>query len=146
MNTVNFSTMTTPQLVSFYNRHSTKPVKRFSDRKTAEKRCAELFSSLMSNDSVKVMNQKATPTPAGNTPRPVMQSSLKLDRTITCVETGETWKNAYQMWVSHPDWMTSSQQDRLTAQLYAAAKQGEQKQVVINERTFQLVNVPQVTE
>lgn len=70
-----------------------------------------------------------------------MQASLKLDRTITCVQTGEVWKNAYQMWVAHPDWMTSSQQDRLTAQLYAAAKQGEQKQVTINDRTFMLVTV-----
>ncbi len=137
MNDVKFSSMTTPQLVSFYNRHSTKPVKRFSDRKTAEKRCAELFSSLMSHDTVKVMNQKSD---IANT-RPAMQASLKLDRTITCLETGETWKNAYQMWVAHPDWMTSSQQDRLTAQLYAAAKQGEQKRLVINDRTYMLVNV-----
>ena len=137
MNEVKFSSMTTPQLVSFYNRHSTKPVKRFSDRKTAEKRCAELFSSLMSHDTVKVMNQKSD---IANT-RPAMQASLKLDRTITCVETGESWKNAYQMWVAHPDWMTSSQQDRLTAQLYAAAKQGEQKRLVINDRTYMLINV-----
>lgn len=137
MNDVNFQSMTMPQLVSFYNRHSTKPVKRFSDRKTAERWCAELFSSLMSHDNVKVMNQKID---TGNT-RPAMQASLKLDRTITCIETGETWKNAYQMWVAHPDWMTSSQQDRLTAQLYAAAKQGEQKRLVINDRTYMLVNV-----
>lgn len=137
MNDVKFQSMTMPQLVSFYNRHSTKPVKRFSDRKTAERRCAELFSSLMSHDNVKVMNQKID---TGNT-RPAMQASLKLDRTITCIETGETWKNAYQMWVAHPDWMTSSQQDRLTAQLYAAAKQGEQKRLVINDRTYMLVNV-----
>lgn len=137
MNDVKFQSMTMPQLVSFYNRHNTKPVKRFSDRKTAERRCAELFSSLMSHDNVKVMNQKID---TGNT-RPAMQASLKLDRTITCIETGETWKNAYQMWVAHPDWMTSSQQDRLTAQLYAAAKQGEQKRLVINDRTYMLVNV-----
>ena len=137
MNDVKFSSMTTPQLVSFYNRHSAKPVKRFSDRKTAEKRCAELFSSLMSHDTVKVMNQKSDIV---NT-RPAMQASLKLDRTITCIETGESWKNAYQMWVANPDWMTSSQQDRLTAQLYAAAKQGEQKRLVINDRTYMLVNV-----
>ena len=137
MTTVKFSSMTTPQLVAFYNRHSAKPVKRFSDRQTAERRCAELFTSLMSNDTTKVMNQKAD---TSNT-RPVMKASLKLDRTITCVQTRETWKNAYQMWVAHPDWMTSSQQDRLTAQLYAAAKAGERKQITINERTFQLVNV-----
>lgn len=143
MDTVKFSSMTMSQLVSFYNRHSTKPIKRFSDRKTAEKRCAELFSSLMSHNNVKVMNQKAEPTTKA---RLVMQTSLKLDRTIRCVDTKETWKNAYQMWLSHSDWMTSSQQDRLTAQLYAAAKLGERKQITINGRTFELVNVSEVNK
>jgi len=138
MNAVNFSSMTNTQLVSFYNRHSAKPVKRFSDRKTAERRCAELFTSLTSNDHIKVMNQKAALNAQA---RPVMQASLKLDRRITCVETGETWPNAYQMWRAHPDWMTSSQQDRLTAQLYAAAKLGEQRRVSINDRTFHLTYV-----
>lgn len=137
MNEVNFSNMTTPQLVSFYNRHSTKPIKKFSDRQTAERRCAELFSSLTSQNPAKVMNQKSNQAAL----RPVMKTSLKLDRTIECVDTGETWKNAYQMWRAHPDWMTSSQQDRLTAQLYAAAKNGEQKVLVINDRSFRLVNV-----
>jgi hypothetical protein len=126
-----------PQLVSFYNRNSTKPVNRFSDRKTAERRCAELFESLLSNSDTKVINQVTTP----NNARPVMKDSLKLDRTITCVETGDMWKNAYQMWIFNPEWMTSSQQDRLTAQLYAAAKQGQRKQITINDRTFMLVNV-----
>ena len=137
MNEVNFSNMTTPQLVSFYNRHSTKPIKKFSDRQTAERRCAELFSSLSSQNPAKVMNQKSNQSDL----RPVMKTSLKLDRTIECVDTGETWKNAYQMWRAHPDWMTSSQQDRLTAQLYAAAKNGEQKMITINRRSFRLVSV-----
>jgi len=133
--------MTMPQLLSFYNRHSTKPVKRFSDRKAAERRCAEMFESLtLPNDTVKVMNQKVEPVVG----RPAMQGSLKLDRTITCEETGGVWRNAHQMWVENADWMTSSQQDRLTAQLYAAAKRGEPKSLVINGRTFRLVNIPEV--
>jgi hypothetical protein len=70
-----------------------------------------------------------------------MKDSLKLDRTIICVNTGATWKNAYQMWRDNPDWMTSAQQDRLTAQLYAAAKVGEQKIIEINDRSFMLVNI-----
>jgi hypothetical protein len=45
------------------------------------------------------------------------------------------------MWIFNSEWMTSSQQDRLTAQLYAAAKRGERKQITINDRTFMLVNV-----
>lgn len=136
MNTVKFSSMTTPQLVSFYNRHSSAPVKRFSDRKTAERRCVEIFDSLLSNASNKAIKQVVD---VGN--RPTMKESLKLDRTITCVNTGETWKNAYQMWREHFDWMTSAQQDRLTAQLYAAAKNSEQKIIEINDRSFKLVNV-----
>lgn len=141
MSTVKFSSMTTPQLVAFYNRHSTKPVKRFSDRQTAEKRCAELFSSLKTNDTSKVMNQKVD---TGSNVRPVMRASLKLDRTIRCVDTKQTWKNAYQMWRENPEWMTSSQQDRLTAQLYAAAKDGQRLRVIINDRTFELVKVQKV--
>lgn len=136
---VNFSSMTMPQLVSFFNRHSPRPVRRFSDRKTAERRCAELFDSLMTTSSAKVLNQKAPAERVSE--RPAMQSSLRLDRSILCVETGEQWKNAHRMWCEHPDWMSSGQQDRLTAQLYAAAKNGEQVTVPINGRSFRLVNV-----
>lgn len=137
MNTVNFKSMTTPQLVSFFNRHSTTPVKRFSDRKTAERRCAEVFESLLSP----VPTSRVIKQVVDTSTRPVMKDSLKLDRTIICVNTGETWKNAYKMWRDNPDWMTSAQQDRLTAQLYAAAKIGEQKIIEINNRSFMLVNV-----
>lgn len=134
---MDFNTLSTAQLVAFYNRHASKPVTRFSDRKAAVRRCLELFNSLKTEEPVKVMKQKA----AEKTPRFAMQSSLKLDRTIACVEAGETWKNAYQMWRANPDWMTSGQQDRLTAQLYTAAKQGEALRLTINNRTFYLVNV-----
>ena len=137
MNTVNFSSMTTPQLVSFFIRHSTTPVKRFSDRKTAERRCAEVFESLLSP----VPTSKVIKQLVDTSTRPVMKESLKLDRTIICVNTGETWKNAYQMWLANTHWLTSAQQDRLTAQLYAAAKVGEQKIIEINDRSFMLVNI-----
>ena len=137
MNTVNFSSMTTPQLVSFFNRHSTTPVKRFSDRKPAERRCAEVFESLLSP----VPTSKVIKQLVDTSTRPVMKESLKLDRTIICVNTGETWKNAYQMWLANTHWLTSAQQDRLTAQLYAAAKVGEQKIIEINDRSFMLVNI-----
>ena len=133
---MNFETLSTTQLVEFYNRHAAVSVKRFSDRKAAVRRCSDLFKSLQIPDPVKVMKQKADK----NT-RPAMQSSLKLNRTITCVETGETWKNAYRMWLANPSWMTSGQQDRLTAQLYIAAKSGEKLMLKINNRTFHLVNV-----
>lgn len=142
MSAVKFSGMTGPQLVAFYNRHNpTAPVKRFSDRRTAERRCAELFASLMTTSSpAGVIKQKAEPPL--DVSRPVMRASLKLDRTLVHCDTGETWPNAYRMWTAHPDWMTSSQQDRLTARLYAAAKRGERLTVTINGRAFALANVP----
>lgn len=74
------------------------------------------------------------------------KTSLKLDRTITArmeetdVVLG-TWPNANQMWKANLDWMTSGQQDGLTAKLYKAAKVGEQISVIINGRIFNLVNV-----
>jgi len=77
-----------------------------------------------------------------------MKSSLKLNRTIEAFDdsTDEMlplgqWSNAYQMWKQNPTWMTSGQQDRLTAKLYSAAKEGRPEIVEINERKFQLVNL-----
>lgn len=70
-----------------------------------------------------------------------MKTSLKLDRTIMCLQTAEVFKNAYQMWKANPTWMTSSQQDTLTAKLYAAAKKGDKITVEINGRAFELLNV-----
>jgi hypothetical protein len=132
--------MTMPQLAAFYNRHAEKPVKRFSDRQTAERRCAELLAALKV-PTAKMLRQHVAPTPADGEPRrPAMCSSLALDRTLLCVETGETWKNAFRMWRARPDWMTGAQVDRLTGQLYAAAKRGEATTVVINGRSFKLLN------
>jgi len=36
------STATTAELVAFYNKHASTPVKKFADRKTAERRCRAL--------------------------------------------------------------------------------------------------------
>ena len=73
--------------------------------------------------------------------RPKMASSIKLNRTIACVELRKTWKNAYRMWLENPDLMTSSQQDRLTARLYASAKEGIREVVTINGMSYCLVYV-----
>lgn len=132
MDKVNFTQMTMNQLVEFYNRNAEAPVKRFSDRKTAERRCADLLKSFIKNEEVK------KPEPAE---RKRMRDSLKLDRRITCLSTGGIWDNAHQMWKERPEWMTSGQQDRLTAQLYAAAKEGRKIVVEVNNREFQLLNV-----
>ena len=73
--------------------------------------------------------------------RPSMSSSLKLDRRIQCEETGEQWKNALQMRRANPSYMSSGQQNRLTAQLYAAAKQGVRLVIKINDLNFSLVSI-----
>ena len=140
---MNFDTLSMQQFVAYYNRHAAKPVKRFSDRKTAIRRCTDLVNSIRKTAPVEteVTKQEAGKGVTLAKVRPTMQSSLKLDRTITCVETGEVWKNAYQMWLENSDWMTSGQQDRLTSQLYSAAKRGDKVMITINGRTFHLVNV-----
>ena len=86
---------------------------------------------------------KATNNKTGEL-RPATSASLKLDRTIACNVTEETWANAYAMWKQNPEWMSSGQQDRLTATLYKAAKQGEKLTLTINGRSFWLVNVGSV--
>ena len=43
---INFKTATTTELVTFYNQHATKPITKFADRKTAERRVADLLISL----------------------------------------------------------------------------------------------------
>jgi hypothetical protein len=120
------------QLVTFFNRNSESKIKRFSDRRTAERRCLELFNQVVKQQET----EKVEPVK-----RDAMRSSLKLDRTVLCVDTGGIWSNVYQLWCERPDWMTSAQVDRLTRQLYSAAKEGQKITVEINERRFELLNV-----
>jgi len=70
-----------------------------------------------------------------------MKATMRLDRRIECVTDQSIWNNAFQMWKANPSWMTSAQQDSLTAKLYSAAKLGNQITVTINGRSFQLVSV-----
>lgn len=135
---INFDDMKTHEMLDFYNRHSEKPVKRFSSRSVAITRCKNLWQELQARNPAKVMNQRASVI-GGE--RPAMRDSLKLDRRIVMVDTGEVWPNAYRMWCAYPALMTSAQQDRLTKQLYAAAKQGVREYVVINECTYCLLHV-----
>lgn len=135
MQQVNFKEMPMDKLLAFYNNYSEKPVKRFSDRRAAERRCENLWAGLKVASEEKVMKQKADVT------RVEMVNSLKLDRRIRCEETGEEWKNAHVMWKENPSYMTSAQQDRLTRQLYNAAKLGERLVVKINDLSFSLVNI-----
>ncbi len=47
MNTINVHTATAAELLAFYNAHSGRPVvRRFSDRRTAERRCTEVLARM----------------------------------------------------------------------------------------------------
>lgn len=52
MNTIDISTATTAELVAFWNAHAEKPVKKFADRKTAERRVAALIEQMNSQPAV----------------------------------------------------------------------------------------------
>ena len=70
-------------------------------------------------------------------PRPAMVESLKLDRRIVNLETNEVYANACRVWKA--GLVSSAQGDRLSAELYRAAKSGDlQKQVTVNGRRFAL--------
>lgn len=72
-----------------------------------------------------------------NKTRPAMVESMKLDRRILHVETGEVYANACRVWKA--GLVSSAQGDRLSAVLYGAAKAGNRaEQVVINGHTFKL--------
>lgn len=137
---MNLQELSNKELVDLYNRHCTTPVKRFADHKTAVRRVSELLDSLKT-DTAAVVKQKTQPVGGATGVRPAMQASLKLDRRIYCEETKEVWKNAHQMWLENPKFMTSAQQDRLTKKLYDAAKQGKRIVERVNDLNFCLVHV-----
>lgn len=43
---INVQTAKTAELVAFYNKHASKPVSKFADRKTAERRVAALLGTI----------------------------------------------------------------------------------------------------
>lgn len=145
MTDFNVRAATTRQLVDFYNEHThDRRIKKFLDRPTAEKRVQRLIDEMRAMaalaDRIARPVGQASAKPA-KPQRPAMQSTLKLDRRVRHVATGQTWKNCYQLWRAQPEWMTSAQVDRLTAQLYAAAKKGYKITVTVNGREFSLVKV-----
>ena len=78
-------------------------------------------------------------SPSGKpvTPRPAMSQSLKLDRRITCVDSGKVYANACQVWKD--GLVSASQGDRLSATLYGAAKAGNRlMSLTINGHVFAL--------
>lgn len=59
---IDIKTATTAELVAFYNDHAEKPVKKFADRKTAERRVAALIETLPSAYEQELINQYGTCT------------------------------------------------------------------------------------
>jgi len=68
-----------------------------------------------------------------------MSESLKLDRTVECIETGEVFKNCFRIF--REGHMSNAQSDRLSHILYTAAKQGVRMEQEMNGKTYRLVNV-----
>lgn len=215
-------TATTQELLKFYNDNNSPLVKRFSDRKTAERRCQETVDRLNathnlasiisaqwaqadaavdhSDSNARIGKMLAAEAPVigefvncphcgihlnngfttyedlrgdrGNHgvdlsdmtheymclgccgyfgpavkraraatgavagPRPAMSQSLKLDRRITCVDTGAEYANACQVWKA--GLVSAAQGDRLSSLLYGAAKRGEFNTVAVNGHSFKL--------
>jgi hypothetical protein len=55
---INVNTAKTAELVAFYNKHASKPVTKFADRKTAERRVSALLATL----PTKTVRVKAAPS------------------------------------------------------------------------------------
>lgn len=200
MQSRDIATAKTSELVAFFNAHTGgAQVKKFADRKTAERRVAALIiemeaelnpttAALVAEQPVigefvncphcgthlgngvqtydclsadkhplaKTMTHEymclacngtfgpeikrtASKTPSAVAPataRPAMAESLKLDRRITHVETGQVYANACQVWKA--GLVSASQGDRLSAVLYGAAKKGDYVELKVNGHTFTL--------
>lgn len=204
MQSRDIATAKTSELVAFFNAHTGgAQVKKFADRKTAERRVAALIiemeaelnpttAALVAEESDKYSDRAFTHCPlcsislsnglqtydnlsaekdpiahtmthelmclgcggffgpevkrvarktpsaaaAPATTRPAMAESLKLDRRITHVETGQVYANACQVWKA--GLVSASQGDRLSAVLYGAAKKGDYVELKVNGHTFTL--------
>lgn len=69
-----------------------------------------------------------------------MRTSLKLDRTVEHIETGEVYANCFRLF-KEAGLMSNGQSDTLSHRLYSAAKRGEQITCEMNGGTYRLVNV-----
>lgn len=67
--------------------------------------------------------RRSTPGATPASARPEMAASLKLDRRILCLTNGTTYENACRVWKA--GLVTAAQGDRLSAELYGAAKAGK---------------------
>ena len=157
--TFNTRTATMSQLVAFFNANTGgNPVKKFADRSTAEKRVQRLVDEMSAEEFVEentdaevevaVEEIIALIVPTAEAPkldrinakgpRPAMAQSLKIDRRIVDLLTGEEYANACQVWKA--GLVSAAQGDRLSAVLYGAFKTTGKRDatVAINGHTFRL--------
>ena len=144
------STATTAELLSFFNANTGgAQVKKFADRKTAERRCQALADEMFIETQALVTanpdyqqaaqdaNHYVRPSGAPITSRPAMVATMKIDRQIVSVHSGIVYKNACQVWKA--GLVSASQGDRLSAVLYGAAKQGNRlMSLTLNGHLFAL--------
>ncbi len=190
---INVASATTAELLAFFNANTGgNPVKKFADRKTAERRVQTLVDEMaeeigfgdkleederMEPDStdIQIMQLEAAVAVVDNTssvlpaptddfaevteeqhaehraevshkldrrnatgPRPEMVASLKIDRRIVDLLTGEEYKNAMQVY--RAGMVSYSQCDRLSAVLYGAFKKTGKRDAIckINGHSFRL--------
>jgi len=128
------------QLIEFYNKYAKRRVRAFSDRELAVNRCRELWAKLQASSAGKVVSTKERSSTGGKKRISISESLRLPDRRVCCIETNEIWTNPLRLRRANPEWMSSGQLNRLTRQLYAAAKVGEKTVVKVNGRSFELVN------
>jgi hypothetical protein len=69
MNSAQIAAATTAELVAFYNAHAATPVKKFADRKTAERRVAALMADMIATSKAAIpAPEKAHKEPAPKAP------------------------------------------------------------------------------
>lgn len=64
MNSAQIAAATTAELVAFYNAHAATPVKKFADRKTAERRVAGLMANMIATAKASIPAPEAKPSKA----------------------------------------------------------------------------------
>lgn len=86
---------TTAALIEFYNKHSEKPIKKFADRATAEKRCQAIVDALAAkapaaapkNDSEKEEPKKPRASTKDKAPKKTKEPKEKTERKSTVLVT-----------------------------------------------------------
>lgn len=94
---INVSTATTAQLVAFYNEHANKPVNKFSDRKTAERRVLELLAGLKFSKPSAKNPKPAAKAPVEGSVSPERAAAIKASWTNKAVAAARAQRHAVRV-------------------------------------------------